>query len=53
MHVEEPLTVDFCGLFQLQLGEEVDEPQEGALIAVDPEEVHFGQIEHGLAHLVA
>ena len=33
-------------LLYLQLGEETDEPLEGSLLSVDPEEVHFPQVHH-------
>lgn len=38
-------------LLDLQLGQQVDEPLEGALIAVDPKEVHLAQVHHRLGNL--
>ena len=33
-------------LFNLKLGEKGDEPLEGPLLPVDPEEVHLAQLHH-------
>ena len=47
MHVQEPLHGPaLLRLLDLQLGEETDEPLEGSLLSVDPEEVHFPQVHH-------
>ena len=43
VHVQEPVQ-PLLGLLDLQLGEKVHEPLERALVAVDPEEVHFPEI---------
>ena len=42
MHVEEAVhDASLLGLLDLQLRQQVDEPLERALIAVDPEKVHL------------
>ena len=47
MHVQEPLHgAALLRLLDLELGEETDEPLEGSLLSVDPEEVHFPQVHH-------
>ena len=47
MHVQEPLHGPaLLRLLYLQLGEETDEPLEGPLLSVDPEEVHFPEVHH-------
>ena len=53
VHVQEALhRAAQLGLLDLQLGQEVHEPLEGALVAVDPEEVNletaFLQLTKGL-----
>ena len=49
VHVEKSLhRPTQLGLFNLQLGQQMDEPLEGALIAVDPEKVDFAQVEDRL-----
>merc|ERR1719419_345629 len=46
-HVQEPLHVTtLLSLFNLKLGEKGDEPLEGPLLPVDPEEVHLPQVHH-------
>ena len=53
VHVEEPLHgASLLGLLDLQLGQEVDEPLERTLVAVDPEEVDFAEIEDGSGRAV-
>ena len=48
VHVEEPVHgPSLLGLLDLQLGEEVDEPLEGPLVPVDPEEVDLLEVEDG------
>lgn len=47
VHVQEPLHgASLLCLLDLKLGEETDEPLEGSLLSVDPEEVHFPQVHH-------
>ena len=47
MHVQEPLHgASLLCLLDLKLGEEADEPLEGSLLSVDPEEVDFPQVHH-------
>ena len=47
VHVQEPLHgASLLGLLDLKLGEEADEPLEGSLLSVDPEEVDFPQVHH-------
>ena len=47
VHVQEPLHgASLLCLLDLQLGEEADEPLEGSLLSVDPEEVDFPQVHH-------
>ena len=47
VHVQEPLHgAALLRLLDLQLGEETDEPLEGSLLSVDPEEVHLPQVHH-------
>ena len=47
VHVKEALHgAALLRLLNLQLGQQVDEPLERALVAVDPEEVDLGQAEH-------
>ncbi len=46
VHVEEPLHgASLLSLLDLQLGQQVDEPLEGALVAVDPEEVDLRKVQ--------
>ena len=53
MHVEEALHgAALLGLLDLELREQIDEPLEAPLVAVDPEKVHFPQIQHGRAQVV-
>ena len=40
-------------LLDLELGEELDEPLEALLVAVDPEEVDLAQVEHVGGEVVA
>lgn len=54
MHVQEAIhgPSHFC-LLDLQLREEVDEPLEAPLVAVDPEEVHLAKVEHGRTEILS
>ena len=47
MHVQEPLHGSpLLRLLDLQLGQQTDEPLEGSLFSVDPEEIHFSEVHH-------
>ena len=47
MHVKEPLHGSpLLRLLDLQLGQQADEPLEGSLFSVDPEEIHFPEVHH-------